>query len=163
MNSRFIFNVKCQIIYRETRECLRDIGAPSLGQLIERYHKGIVQSCLNYLEDRGLSAQERQYYHGIAIGMEEKLPYLKWKVGAGYQEWLQKGRRQLELKGSYSEYNVWLDMELERVARDMDPEMIKEEAIKKENAEQGIIKRENDKEVAIKQELTEEVFIKPEA
>ncbi|KAF7870562.1 hypothetical protein EAF04_004306 [Stromatinia cepivora] len=87
MRTRFIYNRTHNVIYRETRDCLRDIGAPSLGRLIVRFQRGIMESCLQSLEGRGGSARESQYFHGLEISLED----WGWKVGKGYEGWLRSG------------------------------------------------------------------------
>ncbi|KAJ8066901.1 hypothetical protein OCU04_004286 [Sclerotinia nivalis] len=184
MRTRFIFNRTHHVIYRETRECLRDIGAPSLGRLIVRFRRGVMESCLQNLEERGDSARESQHFHGLDIDLDD----WEWKAGKGYERWLLEERKRLEDGGLYSEYNVWVDTELERVRRDMGYEMgkestkvegvkeepMKQEAIEEENTKQqfikndivkqeDIIKQENTTEQdSIEKEVTEPMFIKKE-
>ncbi|KAI9641791.1 hypothetical protein NHQ30_009650 [Ciborinia camelliae] len=148
---------------RDSRGLARDNGASSLGNLIANYTRRGVEFDLHRMEGQVVnSVQERQYYHGIRVDMEDRLEYLAWKTGAGYKQWLQMDCRRLENEGSYSEYNIWVDKELERVERDMALDIIKEESIKEENVKQEFIKEEVIKEENIKEENIKEENIKEE-
>ncbi|KAF7954582.1 hypothetical protein EAE96_005702 [Botrytis aclada] len=162
MNARCIYNFRGKLIYRETRDCLRDIAAPSLGTLIMRYNQEIVQECLDKLGSRVNSVIRCQHWERVKKLAWDELIYLEWKTGLWYGEWLEKERKRLQDKGQYSEYNFWVDDELKRVMKDNVVEDIKEERI-----EEMAIKKENDKmedvkEEIIKKEPTGEIFIKSE-
>ncbi|EDO03003.1 predicted protein [Sclerotinia sclerotiorum 1980 UF-70] len=162
MRTRFIYNRMHKVIYREKREGLCDIGVPSLGRLIVRYRRGIMESCLRSLERdlerRGDSVRENEYFDEWEIDLGD----WEWKAGKGYEGWLVRERKRLEDRREYSEYNVWVDMELGR------EEPIKQETVEEENTTQRfienvIIKQENTTEQGfIKKEVVESIFIKKE-
>ncbi|TGO21918.1 hypothetical protein BPAE_0193g00040 [Botrytis paeoniae] len=131
MNARYIFNYAGEVIFRETRDFLRDIAAPSLGTLIMRYHRGAAQAYLDDLENRIDSVN-------------------------GREDWEQMKKD----KGQYTEYNVWVDDELKRVMKDNGVEDIKEESIGEATIKKENVRIEDVKEEIIKEEPTEEVFIK---
>ncbi|KAA8569139.1 hypothetical protein EYC84_000809 [Monilinia fructicola] len=106
--------------------------------------------------------QELQYYCMVKIDIEYQLECLEWKTGAGYEAWLKEERQRLQNMGSYSEYNIWVDKELERVGRDMDLESIKAEIIKEEVIQENY-KEESTEEALIKEEFGEQVFIEKES
>ncbi|KAM0160360.1 hypothetical protein ACHAPG_003020 [Botrytis cinerea] len=182
MNARLIYNFSGQLIYRETRDCLGYVAAPSLGTLIMRYNQEVVQEYLDTLECRINSVIRRQHWERVKKVAWDEIIYLEWKTGLWYGEWLEKERKRLQDKGQYSEYNAWVDDELKRVMRDNGVEDIKEENIeegaieqenvkkenvkkenfKKENVKKENVKKENVKGEIIKEEPTEEIFIKIE-
>lgn len=162
MNARFIYNFRHKLIYRETRDCVRDIAAPSLGTLIMRYNQEVVQEYLDKLGSRINSNIRRQHWERVKKVAWDELVYLEWKTGLWYGEWLEKKRERLRDKGQYSEYNVWVDDELKRVMKDNDVEDGKEESIEERAIKQNNIKIEDVKEEIIKEEPTEEIFVKDE-
>ncbi|KAF7898611.1 hypothetical protein EAF00_005057 [Botryotinia globosa] len=162
MNARFVYNFSHKLIYRETRDCLRDIAAPSLGTLIMRYNQEVVQEHLDKLGSRINSDIRRQHWERVKKAAWDELVYLEWKTGLWYGEWLEKERKRLQDKGQYSEYNVWVDDELKRVMKDNDVEDIKKESIEERAIKQDNVEIEAVKEEIIKEKPTEEVFIKDE-
>ncbi|TGO50866.1 hypothetical protein BCON_0174g00120 [Botryotinia convoluta] len=144
MNARYIFSFAGEVIFRETRDCLRDIAAPSLGTLIMRYHRGAAQAYSDDLENRIDSVNGREDWE-------------RMKKVAVVGE-----RKRSQDKGQYTEYNVWVDDKLKRVMKDNDIEDIKEESIEETAIKQDNVKIEDVKEEIIKEKPTGEIFIKDE-
>ncbi|KAM0125359.1 hypothetical protein ACHAP3_009796 [Botrytis cinerea] len=162
MNARLIYNFSGQLIYRETRDCLGYVAAPSLGTLIMRYNQEVVQEYLDTLECRINSVIRRQHWERVKKVAWDEIIYLEWKTGLWYGEWLEKERKRLQDKGQYSEYNVLVDDELKRVMRDNGVEDIKEENVEEGTIEQENVKKENVKKENVKKENVKKENVKKE-